>query len=315
MAFWGSRRDDFVNRRRSPSRDQLLLVTARVNGARQEKMRKAGAVTVLAIGLGVGCWAAAMGSSALAAWLFAQNARFTLRHLDLHSTGRLSSAHLQHYAGLHEGQNLFAVSMAAVRLKLETVPLIARAEIERKLPDTLIVNVQERIAVARISQPGQPVLPVDRDGHLMSPPASPHLPLILGIAERGLAPGGVIQQTTARDALALLDIHENAHLAALTPIVSVDVSDPAQLLLTLQDEAKIPMARDHLDRRLTRLAKMIQTGRDEGRGDLLWADFTVDRNEPAKFSLDHGTNDPAATPHLAQPPAAHANQRLKVPHG
>lgn len=304
MGFWGSSRDDFVNRRRSPSRDQLLLVTARVDNAKQEKMRKAGALAVVLVATGGAIWALAIGSSTLAALLFQKNSRFEIRHLDLHSSGRLTAAHLQHYAGLSEGQNLFALSLATVRLKLESVPLIGHAEVERKLPDTLIVNVQERVALARIAQPGQPIFPVDREGHLMSPPAATHLPLITGVAERGLAPGGVLQQATARDALAMLDAQDNAHLAEAVPIGAVDVSDPTQLVLTLQNGAHALLGREHVERRLNRLAEMIRYG-DEHDEDLVTADLTGDRNEPATYK----PRGDAAAPAPAAPKNAGAHAR------
>lgn len=312
MGFLGSSREDFVNRRRSPARDQLLLVKARVDVAHQEKMRRAGALAVVAVALAGLVWAGAMGSSALAAALFQKNGRFEIRHLALHSSGRLTPEHLRHYASLSEGLNLFSVDLAEVRRKLEEVPLIGRAEIQRRLPDTLVVNVTERVALARVQQLGQPALPVDREGHLMSPPASPVLPLVTGIAERGLAPGGVIRQPGARDALLLLDLHDNARLAGTVQIASVDASDPTQLILTLQTGGKVLMARDQLERRLGVLAAMIREGDRSGRGDLIWADLTVDRNEPARFRLDSEPAAPAAPQHPAVPPA---RTRARSNHG
>jgi cell division protein FtsQ len=291
MGFWRASGEDFVNRRRSPSRDHLLLVTARVDNAKQEKMRRAGALTVVLLGLGATVWAGAMGSSALAAWLFQQNGRFAIEHLEFHSTGRLTPAHIQLYSGVVPGQNLFAVNLAAIRAKLEQVPLIAHAEVRRLLPGTLVINTQERVALARIAQPGLPVLPVDREGHLMSPPASPTLPMVVGIAERGLSPGGVLRQAAARDALALLDVHDNAHLAMAVPILSVDVSDPTQILVTLRNGGRAQLGREHVERRLNRLAEMIRYG-EERDEDLVTADLTGDRNEPATFKPREGTAPP-----------------------
>lgn len=302
MGFWRSGREDFVNRRRSPSRDHLLLVTARVNGAQQERMRKAGALAVVLAALAGAVWAGAMGSTALAAWLFQKNQRFDIKQLDLHSSGRLSPAHLRHYAGLSEGQNLFAVDIAALRAKLAGVPLISQVEVQRRLPDTLVVRVQERVALAQIPQTGMPALPVDREGHVMSPPAPSHLPRIAGVSERGLAPGGVLRQAAAREALTLLDIHDNARLADAVPIATVDVSDPTQFVLTLRNGGRVMMGRDHMERRLNRLLEMLRYG-EERDEDLVTADLTGDRNETATFKprtaggTDAGRNGIARHPH------------------
>lgn len=282
MGFWKSSREEFVNRRRSPQRDHLLLVTARVDAKRQEQMRRVGALAVLAGVAGLVLWALASGSQALAATFFQRNERFAIRSLDLHSSGRLRAEHIQHYAGLTEGQNLFSVNLAEVRSKLLGQPLIADVEITRLLPDTLSIRVVERIAIARVEQNGMPLLPVDREGHLMSPPAAVSLPLITGLAERGLAPGGRLHQSAARDAIRLLEIHGDARLSQAVPVVSVDVSDPTFLLLTLRGGGRVQVGRSELERRLNRLADIIQKGAEDDK-ELVSADLTVDRNEPAVF--------------------------------
>lgn len=307
MGFWKSSREEFVNRRRSPQRDHLLLVTARVDAKRQEQMRRVGALATLAGVAGVAIWAAASGSQALAATFFQKNPRFEISQLDLKSTGRLKPEHLRHYAGLEEGSNLFAVDLGQVRKKLLEQPLISEVEITRTLPDTLSIRVTERIALARVEQPGLPPLPVDREGHLMSPPAPPTLPIISGLAERGLSPGGLLHQAAARDALALLDAHESARLAQVVPIASVDVGDPTQIVIVLKNGARVQVGRTELVRRLNRLAEIIARG-DERDEELVTADLTVDRNEPAVYRPRGQTPPPqparaAPAPVRPRPPA------------
>lgn len=311
MAFWKSSRDEFVNRRRSTTSEQILLVSARVNGAKQAHVQKITALSLLGLALAGAIWVSVIGAGAVGAKLFAQNSRFEIHRFDLHSTGRLTPAHLLAYAGLQEGQNLFAVSMDAVRAKLEKQPLISRAEVQRRLPDTLIVNVEERIALARITPAGSMQLPIDREGHLMSPPAAAHLPVITGIAERGLSPGGVIRDASTVDALKLLDLQDTTHLAEAVPIASVDVSDPTQIMVTLRNGGRASFGRDHLDRRLNRLAEMIRHG-DESDQDLVFADLTVDRNEPVTYK-PRGDAAPAGNGPAPATPAT--PRRTRPAHG
>lgn len=305
MAFWNWGKEDFVNRRRNSSQNHLLLVTARVSDVKQARMQRAGALGVLVVALLLVVWVLFTGVGAVASWLFVKNERFAIRSFDFHSSGRLTMEHLAQYAGLTMGQNLFAVDLPKVREKLESVPLIARVKVERKLPSTLVLNVEERIALARVIQQGRPVLPVDREGHLLSPPASPTLPAISGIGERGLSPGGVIRDALVKDALELLDYHDTTRLATAVPIASVDIGDPTQIVLTLRNGAKVAMGREHMDRRLNRLAEILRHA-DENDQEVESADLTVDRNESVRLK-SRGTPPPV-------PPAA-TNSRPRSRHG
>lgn len=56
MAFWKSSRDEFVNRRRSTTSEQILLVSARVNGAKQAHVQKITALSLLGLALAGAIW-------------------------------------------------------------------------------------------------------------------------------------------------------------------------------------------------------------------------------------------------------------------
>lgn len=269
-----------LNRRRDGARGQLLQVSARSGEKSRERTHRISAIVVLVAALAGSCWALIYGTEALGGLLFSQNERFTIQRVDVRSNGRLQPENLREYGKVAEGQNLFAVDLQQIRANLEGVPLIRRAEVSRDLPDTLVIRVTERTALARMADgaSGFPVL-VDRDGYVLGLARQSTLPLITGVKERGLGPGSVVKETTVLTALEALDVCDTTPLGRAIHIQSMDVRDPDRLNLTLSGGEQIPMGRDQLKIRLEKLAEVLKSAQDMGQS-IKTADLTVLRNIP-----------------------------------
>lgn len=267
---------------RKVRRETSLQVSARGNGKGRDRMHKIGALLLLMTALAGTVWAAVSGIHRAGEYLFANNDRFLIRQIDLTSTGTLSPSHLREYAQVAEGQNLFAVNLAQICRNLERTPRVRAAEVRRQLPDTLVIRVQERAALARMAEgaAGFPMA-VDRDGFILGPSTGRGLPLITGISERGLAPGSTIADPKVLEALQALEICEQTKLGALLRIQVVDVRHADRLDLALASGARIDLGRDRLQWRLERLAETIATQRELGL-EIDYADLTVDRNFPVR---------------------------------
>ncbi len=70
-------------------------------------------------------------------------------------------------AGLHQGDPLFATSVADIKQRLETIPAIRTAQVERVLPSTVHIHIVERHPVALWQHGGQLNL-IDDNGVVMS---------------------------------------------------------------------------------------------------------------------------------------------------
>lgn len=271
------------NRRRDDLRGQWIQVNARAGEMRREQAHKVGAVIVLAVAAAGTLWATVSGASILGERLFSQNERFVIKRLDLASTGRLEAKHLREFGHLAEGQNLFAVDIEQVRTTLESVPLIRSAEVRRKLPDTLVVRVTERSAIARLAGGAQGhAVTLDVDGYILGLARTPALPLITGAREQGLGPGSVVREKNVLDALKLVELIDQAGVNAGIELATVDVRNDERLELTLADGAKVPFGRDQLAFRIERLAEILRNAKELGQ-QLTWADLTVDRNIPVRY--------------------------------
>jgi len=98
--------------------------------------------------------------------------------------------------GVSKGDPILGFSLDDVRSRIETIPWVEHATVERRLPGTLVVNLQERRPYAIWQNQGKFVL-VDRVGQVVGNQDVAlfrHLPLIVGL-------GAPVAAATLLDAL------------------------------------------------------------------------------------------------------------------
>lgn len=100
--------------------------------------------------------------------------------------------------GLSPGDPLLAFSLSAARARIETIQWVQQAEVERLLPDTLVVRLTERRPFAVWQHDGRFVL-IDREGDIVTDSDvatfASQLPLVVG-------PGAPAAASALLDALA-----------------------------------------------------------------------------------------------------------------
>lgn len=216
-----------------------------------------------------------------AAWraMFSENEFFQIRQIEVTTDGDLGVGHILEYAKVREGLNLFAVSPRQVRELLMMVPVVANAQVGRRLPDTLVIEVTERVAVARLGRAGAgSPLAVDARGHVLGPSSvRASLPVVLGVRDKALRPGDVVRDPMLAEALQVLDICNQAGMRQKLAVATIDVGNEERLDLGLATGEQVLLSRDGLADKLHRLCHMREAA--EGRGlDLRVYDMTVDRN-------------------------------------
>jgi cell division protein FtsQ len=88
------------------------------------------------------------------------------QNLVIEGNKRTAAEAIRAALGIGKGDSLFAVDPWALRGRVERLPWIGRAEVERRLPGTLIVRVVERKAIARFKE-GEATVLVDEIGALI----------------------------------------------------------------------------------------------------------------------------------------------------
>lgn len=98
----------------------------------------------------------------------ATSAHFGLRVADVIVVGREETSHedLLKAVGVKRGQPILAFDPAAARARVERLPWVRRASVERRLPGTVVVRVQERSPRALWQNKGVFAL-IDAEGHVI----------------------------------------------------------------------------------------------------------------------------------------------------
>jgi hypothetical protein len=179
--------------------------------------------------------------------LFTHNPRFALRHLRIQASGpMITEAHVRDYLGIAEGTNLFWVDIAALREEfLRKTPSVKSMTINRRLPDTLEIQLSERVAVARVGR-FKP-LGIDPDGyvyHLRSP--SRELPMIDGAYDANLRPG-MQAGGMFRCALQVIEACRKGPYNPALRVESIDIANGEYLDLRLANGERVRLAWEHMN--------------------------------------------------------------------
>jgi cell division protein FtsQ len=94
---------------------------------------------------------------AVGLWLYRHtqsDARFAVRHIEIAGFVHTPRPALEAMARTYVGTNLFRIDIARVQQDLGSISWIRRITIEKKLPDTLRINIVERTPVALLQDAG-----------------------------------------------------------------------------------------------------------------------------------------------------------------
>ena len=257
----------------------MLKVAARTVERRRTARRRVGGILALVVGLPALAVGLYWGGNEAWRAMFAENDFFQIRQIEVTTDGELPAANIQEYAKVRKGLNLFAVRPEDIRAALLSVPVIENAQVGRRLPDTLIIEVTERVAVARLGRPGAgSPLAVDATGHVLGPSSvRATLPVVLGVRDNGLRPGDVVNDPMLKDALKILEICNQAAMRQELAVATIDLGSEEQIEVGLMSGEQVLLSRGQLEEKLRQLPVMRSVARSKGL-DLAVYDMTVDRN-------------------------------------
>ena len=211
-----------------------------------------------------------------AAWLFWNNPDYTIKTLTVHIEGQsVTPAMVRELTGIAEGTNLFAVNLADARRQfLARKPEVRTMVLQRHMPDTMTIDVTERMIVARLGRWG--AYGVDRDGWVFpAKPTGREIPVISGCSDATLKPGTRADQPVL-NAIEVLDACTRSRAGERVHIASIDVSakDWVELYLAAGERIRlawpgmgttVPDARVALERKLAQLTNALRASEERGR--------------------------------------------------
>jgi cell division septal protein FtsQ len=198
--------------------------------------------------------------------LFSENPTFRIRTIEVSISGdKFSAADICEMGNIRKGMNLFALRFKDLRKKFRDNPDIVSIEFTRELPDTLRIQVRERVPVARVDSdhPDSEVrCLIDAEGFLLTSEGRRgvgHLSYIIGLSDK-LVPGKQLNDEKIKVALGIIKLcNSNPQWDYYIELLNIDVSPYDYVILNLRENniAKIPL--HSLESKLSHLASIIQT--------------------------------------------------------
>jgi cell division septal protein FtsQ len=313
-----NRRVSNVRQRRQ---QHLLDVKVRSRSATQQRNRRI-LVFVSKFALGIAlCLGLYLGAREGARRFFFDNPDYRLSTIEVQTDGALPREQILKTAGLHEGENIFRVSLARVHDTLQQLAQVDDVQVVRKLPAEIDIKVIERKPVAWITAEKQISNPfasdaaflVDARGVLMKEkkllPEYLGLPLISGCTSESLEPGKVVESFEAKAALELLRLSTRSFMQTRFQIREIDVSKGYCLLVTDKTHTRVTFGFDNLDAQLQRLEKFLVYS-DDSKQELATVNLLVQRNIPVTFATPpaqviNETIDPTEVPRIMKAVPVH----------
>ncbi len=167
--------------------------------------------------------------------------RFAVRTIRVDGTNRRSSEQVVAFAGLRPGANIFGVDLEGARLRILQDPWIEKADVRRKLPSTLLVDVSEREASAAVAI-GSELYLCTHEGELFKQlePGDPSQLVVIS----GLTPEQVAQDRPAvvrriRGALDLLADYERRGPAKRLAVQELNLGEDGTLRMVVGHEGVV----------------------------------------------------------------------------
>ncbi len=283
---------------RKKKRQQYLLdVKVQTQGRLHRRLRWMAAIVAAAAVFMLTCYGMYRFVKFAAGKLVFENPRFAVAQIVVEDDGGLTTQQVIQFASVRMGQNLLSVDLDDVRRRLETIPLVRRVEVRRMLPQTLLIHIEERIAVARLQVPGRDsadaMFLIDRtsvamrplrllDGTILQPQMPGPLPVLTGVTQTDVRLGKPVESEQVSRALQLLDRLEQVAAGSMMEVEQIDLSNAQQLTLTTKQHTIVKFDVEDFPQQLRRLSAILSWSQQRQKM-VQTVDLTVNRGVPVTF--------------------------------
>ena len=140
-------------------------------------------------------------------YFFFTSSLFDIQKITVENNSHYTTEQVIKLAGAKTGENLFQVSLPHMKDKLLTDPYIRSAKLKRKLPDQIVISVEERKEEAAVPY-GSKFVIIDSEGMVLrNADAEPALTILMGMKIINMKPGTPLEvedNSSLTDTLKLL---------------------------------------------------------------------------------------------------------------
>ncbi len=162
--------------------------------------------------------------------LFLRSPLFTIAVISIQGLDKLPASEVRQVMGIREGMNIWKVSPPELRGRIFTLPRVAEVEVERVLPDKLLIRIREKHALALAPYHGN-YLELAADGTMIGirNECTGELPLISGLLQGQMSLGlKIADQDQGEIIAAFLDAFQGT--VSPPPLAEINVENPEQII-------------------------------------------------------------------------------------
>ena len=239
-------------------------------GSRRRVLRRTAGFVALAVLVG--------GALAYGAHAMLTSRWFTVRHLAVHGTNRLTTNDVEARVSDLRGDNILRADLGRYQQELQDSPWISAATLHRELPSTVVIDITERVPMV-FAHLGDRLYLVDSTGAIIDENGPRYrdldLPVVDGLASPGAPPGSSVDRWRVSLVERFLDAVAAAP-ALRSKVSQVDVSDPHDITVLLEgDPTVVRVGDEHFVDRLERYQALAPTLREK-LSDLEYVDVRFD---------------------------------------
>lgn len=189
--------------------------------------------------------------------------------MEVKNISTLSPWEVEQVAGIYRGTSLLKVDTREMQRRLEADERILQAEVKRRLPQTLVITIQENVGFAAVPYFSS-WLEVNQEGRVLSVTnqfSALNLPIVTGldrsVVKVGDFLGDQVRWQVASKCLSQLPA------SLLGQISEINVSDPTNIVFYSRDPLRILLGdSNNLEKKFRALAGMLDRVREDQREEL-----------------------------------------------
>lgn len=236
--------------------------------------------------------AAAVAACVGAVWLAFWSPLLNVREIKVIGAQHVDAADVAAVAGLGDDDNLLLVSPPHVADKVEKLPWVRDAKVDRKLPGTVRVRVSERAPAIVLSLAGEQWT-LDRRGNVLADGSvGEGLPVLTAVDPGEVAPGTRIADDTVRDALAAW---RSLSRRLRRQVAAIVAPGPERITLSLSDGTQVRFGAARALRAKNEVLGALLTEMRKGGESASYIDVRVPANPAVSARAPAAAPTPAPT--------------------
>ena len=215
--------------------------------------------------------------------LLASSEIFNIKKVSVQGLDKLSDKEIVSYSNIVIGENIFKTNLAKAEYEIEKNPYVKTVEVKRKLPNTILVDIEER-KISYMLQLAESYIYIDAQGYILEiSKEKKEVPVLIGIVT-DLSNIQTGDRLVKEDLLKFDKVNEIVETCKSYEIYSflnrIDISNVSNYILYLESENKsVHLGNaDNLNTRMLWLKSIVEQTKD--KKGIIFLDMDLNIKKP-----------------------------------